>query len=358
MPTRPPRLRPFALAAVLLPAGLAAVELGVRAADSYWGGALSRPPCPAAATVPDPLARHALPAFGAVPAADPDSGERRTLRVNSAGLRGADPPIPKPPGVRRVLTLGDEAAFAAGVPGERTFCGLLTPVLSDAAARAEPGSTARVVNAAAPGDCPLLSVLRLRRLGALQPDLILLCVRPSDLAQDARYRRDLLTDDAGRPLACPHPSFSKGEPRSAGGAWWRRSLAVRVAGRSLAGPGGCPPGGAAAAGPAAAPRDALAAEQALAPLADLRRIADGWGVRAAVVLLPDGPAAPDPAAVALIRDAAAAAGLRVCDATALLTGEAADPGPRITPRGALTRAGHAALAAELSRFLLAAPGGE
>lgn len=94
MPSRPPRLRPLLLAIGLLPAGAAAVELGVRAADSYCGGALSRPACPTAAAVPCPLARHALPAFGTVAAGDPDTGEVHVVVLNSLGLRVRRPRFP------------------------------------------------------------------------------------------------------------------------------------------------------------------------------------------------------------------------------------------------------------------------
>ena len=80
-------------------------------------------------------------------------------------------------------------------------------------------------------------------------------------------------------------------------------------------------------------------------------------MRAAVILLPDGPAdrlGGEPAAARLILDAADAAGLRACDAAAALAGD--DPaGPFLTPGGALTRAGHARLAELLAEFLLSPP---
>ena len=380
MPTRPPRMRPLLLAVGLLPIGLAAAELGVRAADSYVGGSLSRPPCPAASAVPCPVARHALPAFGTVAAADPDTGEPRTLLLNSLGLRGNDVAVPKPDGVRRVLLLGDETPFAAGVPDGETFAGLLTPALTAAAERAEPGATAEVVNAAIPCDCPLLSVLRLRTLGALQPDLILLCVRPSDLSEDAAYRRDLLTDADGRAVACPHPAVAAGKPRASTPTLdsWRDSLALRLAVRTFLGPERCPLTGApliAAVDPVAGgPAAALAAEQALTPFAELARVAEGLGARAAVIVLPDRleagrngaatsddePNAEPSPVVRMILDAASAAGLRTFHAAAALTGPsgAGETGPSMTSGGELTRAGHVRLAEALAGFLLSAPRSE
>ena len=360
MPDRPPRLRPALLAAGLLPAAALAAELGVRAADSYTGGAWSRPPCPAAALVPCGVARHALPAYGTVAGLDPDSGEPRVVPLNSLGLRGGEVPIPKPRHEKRVLVLGDGAVFAAGVPAAETFCGRLVAPLTTAAVRAAPDAPetrAAVVNAGVPGDCPLLSVLRLRTLAAVQPDLIVLCVRPSDLAEDARYRRDLRTDAAGRPLACPHPALvgAPGVTVEVDPPWWKKSLAVRVAGQALTDRGAClaPP-------PAGDVRGALAAEQALAPLSDLARLADGLGVNAAVILLPergrpaDGFAADRPAAGSILA-AAGAAKLRSCDAVAAFAAAGEGAGPLLTANGQFTRAGHAVLADTLLAFLIARP---
>ena len=359
MPKRPPRLRPLLLAAGLLPAAALAGELGVRAYDSYTGGSLSRPPCPAAAAVPCPLARHALPAFGAVSAADPATGVLQSSPVNSLGVRGGPVAVPKPAGTVRVLILGDEAALAAHLPAEFTFAGLLTPPLAASAAAKTPGTRTEVLNAAVPGDCPLLSVLRLRTLAAVRPDLILLCVRPSDLREDARYRRDLLLDDAGRPLACPHPSFTKPGGRDAGAPWWRQSLAVRALGRRAArcaAPGASP-------GPAdLGPPGEMAAEQALAPLADLARVAAGLGVPGVVVCLPERPEpgfAADARAAARVVAAARASGLPVFDAVADFAA-GPDPASLVHPGGALTRAGQQRLAAGVAGFLVppaAGPGG-
>ncbi len=149
---------------------------------------------------------------------------------------------------------------------------------------------------------------------------------------------------------------------------------MRVLGRTVAGTERCSltgrPSSATPDPLAGGPRAALAAEQALAPLADLARVANGLGVRAAVVVLPDGPgeapAAGGASAVRWILAAAADAGLRACDGAAAL---AADPaidrpnvgpagagaGPFLTPGGALTRAGHVRLAETLTAFLLAPP---
>ena len=369
MPTRPPRLRPLLLALAALPAAAGAVELGVRAYDSHAGGALSRPPCPHGQTVPCPLARHALPAHGRVAAADPATGEPHACAVNSLGLRGDEVAVPKPAGRWRMLVSGDGATLAAGLPAENTFAGRLASELArGSAGAAGPAADAaavaartEVLNAAVPGDCPLLSVLRLRTLASLQPDLVLLCVRPSDLAEDARYRRDLLVDGDGRPVACPHPAFTRPGGCESDSPWWRRSLTARLLARratACAAPAaGGPAGGAGVTGDSGV-TDA-AAELALAPLAELARVKTARGFAAAVVILPESPGsrfADDRPAAARIAAAAAAAGLPAHDAAAdfaaLAADPARDPAELMTPGGRLTAAGHARLAAGLAAFLL------
>ena len=353
VPTRPPRLRPLLLALAALPAAALAVEVGVRAYDSHAGGALSRPPCPHAQAVPCPLARHALPAHGVLTAVDPATGEPHACRVGSLGVRGGEPAVPKPAGTVRVLILGDEAALAAHLPREHTFAGRLEPPLARSAAERSPGTRTEIINAAVPGDCPLLSVLRLRALACLEPDVILLCVRPSDLAEDARYRRDLLTDDAGRPVACPHPAFTRPGGCETMLPWWRRSLAARLLARRAA---ACAAPGALPASVSTGPADGMAADLALAPLAELARVKDELRVNAAVVILPESPAsafADDRPAADLIRRAAAAAGLPAYDAAAALAAADTPPAELMHPGGAFTAAGNGRLAAGLAAFLLA-----
>ena len=131
-------------------------------------------------------------------------GERSvSLRTNSLGLRGGEPAVPKPSGVLRVVCLGDERVLAAGVPHDETFCHRLQVALQKRSAR-----RIEVINAGVPGDCPLLSLLRVRHdLLALDADLWLLNFDMTDVADDYRVRPRLITDRSGRPLACPHPSL-------------------------------------------------------------------------------------------------------------------------------------------------------
>ncbi|MEM9703345.1 MAG: hypothetical protein AAF907_12965, partial [Planctomycetota bacterium] len=174
----------------------------------------------------------------------------------------------------------------------------------------------------------------------------------------------------GRPIACPHPAVSGDLPIARDDPpWWRDLLSVRLIARMWADGERCPISGQRKPPPMpsleADPRATMAAEQALTPFVELAAVAAGWNVRAAVIVLPDGPPLPSEGfspAVRLILDAASAAGLRTFDAIPALTDAAAGTadgshGPSMTPRGALTRAGHARLAVALEQFLLSTPGG-
>jgi hypothetical protein len=138
-------------------------------------------------------------------------GERSVpLRTNSLGLRGGEPSLPKPPGVLRVVCLGDERVLAAGVPHDETFCHRLQVALQQRSAR-----RIEVINAGVPGDCPLLSLLRVRHdLLALDADLWLLNFDMTDVADDYRVRPRLIADRSGRPLACPHSSLVLRQPNA------------------------------------------------------------------------------------------------------------------------------------------------
>ena len=89
------------------------------------------------------------------------------LETNSLGLRGGEPVMPKPADVLRVVCLGDERVLAARVPRAQTFCHRLQQTLQK-----RTGRRVEVINAGVPGDCPLLSLLRVRHdLLALDADL-------------------------------------------------------------------------------------------------------------------------------------------------------------------------------------------
>ena len=200
-------VRTLLQAGVLLVVLLCVVEVGVRlcepssdpGAGSGIDGELVRPSWTSGQTLRR-LIRH-----------ETVVGERSvSLRTNSLGLRGGEPALPKPLGVLRVVCLGDERVLAAGVPREETFCHRLQVALQRRSAR-----RIEVINAGVPGDCPLLSLLRVRHhLLALDADLWLLNFDMTDVADDYRVRPRLIADRSGRPLACPHPSLVLRQPNA------------------------------------------------------------------------------------------------------------------------------------------------
>ncbi len=111
------------------------------------------------------------------------------VRINSLGLRGPEPVLPSPPGVRRILTTGDSSVFGFGVPEDA--------VLSSVAAAAL-GEGFEAINAAIPGYSSYQSInlLRLRALKT-EPDLIVIGNLWSDNNFDSFVDRDLLATTTG-----------------------------------------------------------------------------------------------------------------------------------------------------------------
>ncbi|MDJ0849938.1 MAG: SGNH/GDSL hydrolase family protein [Myxococcota bacterium] len=91
-------------------------------------------------------------------------------RINSRGHRGPEVAVPKPPGVFRVLGIGDSVLFGQGVPDEQTLVRRL-----EAALRARwRTSEVEVINAGVPGHAVQQYEVFLRSEGlGLEPDLVL-----------------------------------------------------------------------------------------------------------------------------------------------------------------------------------------
>lgn len=143
---------------------------------------------------------HRLKPLANVTAHNPDTGEPIRVRINSHGLRGPEVGVPKPPGVYRIVCLGDEHTLAAAVDRSHTFCEQLRLLL-----QRRTRLTVEVLNAGVPGYCPLLSYLQVKHsLLALQPDLLILNFDMSDVADDSLYRRHTRIGSDGAPLACPN----------------------------------------------------------------------------------------------------------------------------------------------------------
>jgi hypothetical protein len=150
----------LALASLLLAGG--AAELGVR---------LLVPPGPVAT--------------GYAPV---NTGRRERAPVNSRGYRDAERAIPAPPGVRRVLSLGDSFAWGHGVEADDAYPARLERRLR----RERPGETWEVVNLALQGLRSVDHAQQLRDEGfAYGPELVLLgyVLNDSEDADAAEARR-------------------------------------------------------------------------------------------------------------------------------------------------------------------------
>jgi hypothetical protein len=130
------------------------------------------------------------------------------LRTNSFGLRGPEPLLPKPAGTFRVLCLGDERTIAADVAEEDSYCTRLQTRL-----QTHTNLRIEVVNAGLPNGCPLTqSLLLSHRLIGLQPDVVLVHVDATDVADDRLIRPYTFVDDEGRPVAAIHPNLRAARP--------------------------------------------------------------------------------------------------------------------------------------------------
>jgi hypothetical protein len=135
----------------------------------------------------------------------PDTQSSVQVVTNSFGLRGSEILIPKPPGVFRIICLGDENTLASGIEEPYTFCSLLQKYLQE-----HSQFKVEVVNAGVPDYCPLLSYLQVKHLLlGMQPDLLILNFDMSDIADDHKSRRHTLIDSDFEPLSCPHPDLIK-----------------------------------------------------------------------------------------------------------------------------------------------------
>jgi len=156
---------------------------------------------------------HTLKPSHAFTFKNPDSGQPIRLAISSLGLRGAEPAIPKPHGVFRVLCLGDDSTFAPAIAENETFALRLTAEL-EARCPAE----IEVINAGVPEYCPLLSYLQYRHdLLPLGADLVVFTFDMSDVSDDYQLRRYAVMTSEGVPLSCTHPALelrgTAGKPR-------------------------------------------------------------------------------------------------------------------------------------------------
>lgn len=219
-------LKHLALAVIALLLLLCAAEVAVRIHDG--------PPSYTTSSsdgdfvMPSRLLHHQLRPLQKYAARKTETLATVSFTTNSFGLRGIEPAVPKPPGVYRVLCLGDETILAPEVPEPETFCALLQQQL-----QSHTRLEVEFVNAGVPGYCPLLSLLQVRReLMSLQPDCLILHLSPEDFAEDRELRRFARLDRLGVPVACGHPDLlHKDAPRHQ--RWWEQLSLVHAARRSL-----------------------------------------------------------------------------------------------------------------------------
>jgi hypothetical protein len=160
--------------------------------------------------VPSTTTYQELRPLAAILRHEGDAGRDVLVRTNSLGLRGPEVVLPKPAGVFRVICLGDETTLGLDLPEEETYCARLQQRLQQRT-RLE----VEVVNAGLPGGCPLTALLLLRqRLLGLQPDVVLLHLGASDVADDRTVRPYLYVDASGVPVAAANPlcDVSAGSP--------------------------------------------------------------------------------------------------------------------------------------------------
>lgn len=100
---------------------------------------------------------------------------RHGFRTNSQGFRGSQEyEIPKPPGVFRIIVLGDSVALGHGVEDDETFSAKLESRLSQ-------GHRVEVINMGVSGFGTAEELIQLRSVGLrYQPDLVILGYFPND----------------------------------------------------------------------------------------------------------------------------------------------------------------------------------
>jgi lysophospholipase L1-like esterase len=191
------------------------------------------------------------------------------VRLNALGFRERRLPSPKPPGVLRVVTLGDSFTQGYGVEEDEAW-----PRRLEAALDARDGGTHEVVNLGVPGTNPQDYVSHLQYPGlAYQPDVVIVTVMANDV-QDrwvqrefgVQFASDVLVN-ARRAVLEPSPTWTR-IPRAVFPALyalvWSR-LRILGAGSSRAPVESLPPDATAAA--ARSPASG-AAEEVLLLLAD------------------------------------------------------------------------------------------
>lgn len=122
------------------------------------------------------------------------------VRTNSLGLRDREYPRVKPPGVFRILMLGDSFTEGLGLRAEDSIPKQLEARLNGPSCR----TGIEVINAGITSYSPILEYLLLQRVGLrLDPDLVVLDFDMSDVHDDFIRTGVARLDERGLPLAVP-----------------------------------------------------------------------------------------------------------------------------------------------------------
>jgi lysophospholipase L1-like esterase len=101
------------------------------------------------------------------------------LTTNTRGLRERELPLPKPPGTRRVVFLGDSVTFGAGVKDDEPF-----PRLLETAVNGSGSGPIQTVNTGVVGYNTVQELARLEQAGLpYQPDVVVLTFVVNDLLE-------------------------------------------------------------------------------------------------------------------------------------------------------------------------------
>lgn len=198
-------LKPLLLAVLTLAVLPCVVEAWLRWQELRIGRPILSGDPQADLVAPSWLTHHQLKPLRRIAIKNPDTGEVFDTQTNSFGLRGPEPAVPKPHDTIRIVVVGDETVLGLEIADEETFAVRLQEHLTAAWRR-----PVEVINAAVPGDCPLIAALRLRyELAALRPDLVICHFDISDVADDYSLRRLTVLGRGDKPLGCPHPQLEK-----------------------------------------------------------------------------------------------------------------------------------------------------
>jgi lysophospholipase L1-like esterase len=125
-----------------------------------------------------------------------DPGATLLYQINLLGFRGEETTRAKPPGLLRIVGLGDSFTFGIGVRAEDTFLAVL-----DANLRAHGEKSVEVLNLGVMGFDTPHEVALLRHLGLqLDPDLVVLCFFLNDTQGGATHELFNLPQDSEPPL--------------------------------------------------------------------------------------------------------------------------------------------------------------